>query len=62
MISSATFGNGSFGFHKPNAHIITVWFCGGRKPEADGKVHQHSINSVCAHRTRDDARKCSRKA
>ena len=67
MISSGTYANGSFGIYSRNpradgATVITVWFCGGKKAEADGKVHDNSISSVCVHKTRDDARKCLRKA
>lgn len=63
MISSSTMATGSYGIYSQqrDRQTVTIWFCGGRKPEGDGQVHDHSLGSVCAHATRDEARHCSRK-
>lgn len=62
-VTSTTMATGSYDIYRGSAGgVQTVWFCGGRKPSGDGQIHPNTVQSVCAHATRAEARACPAKS
>lgn len=54
---------GSFGIYNGvNGGVQNVWLCGCRNlPGPDGRPQTGTVQGICAHATRDEARACPRR-